>query len=315
MARNPLGNSSVETREYSHRNSLIKETELVWIPKGKVKIEVITSTLLTRIHIVMRAMSKLLAEVTIITMWANKIPKHHTRIMKIKICHREANLTPEVKIRIIQANKIWLCSNQIIAEAISWIWAQAVILFINPKKGNTWATTWTSRTFQVPWAIIIISRTTKFVKTQKVRVKLKEEIRIIIITSISKNMEAVPEISQLARQALVQETTHSWLPSTPRALSKPTIRATKLAESVTVRMEAAPLTCRRKMSTKMQRLVHQITTIVLVVLIQILARLLLEDLNTIFINKTPNRSFTITTPTYRVPNRHQAFATRSRCTK
>lgn len=260
-------------------------------------------------------MSKLLAEVTIITMWANKIPKHHIRITKTRICLKAANPTLEVKIRIIRVNKIWLCSNRITAEVISWIWAQAVIHFISPRKGSIWAK-WTFRTFQVPWVIIIISQITRCVKTQKVRVKHKEETRIIIITSILKNMEVVPEISQLARQALVQETTHSWLPCTPRALSRPTIRATKLAESAPVHMEAAPLTCKRKILIKMQHLVLQITTIVLELLIQILALPLLEDQNTIFINKTPNsRSFTITILTCRALNPHQVSATRSRCTK
>lgn len=262
----------------------------------------------------MRVMSKLLAEVTIITMWANKIPKHHTRITKTKICLKAANPMLEVKIRIIRANKIWSCSNRIIVEAISWIWAQAVILFISPRKGSIWAT-WTFRTFLVPWVIIIISQTTRCAKTLKVRAKHKEETRIIIITSILKNMEVVPEISQLARQALVQETTHSWLLCTPRVLSKPMIRVIKLAESATVHMEAAPLTCRRKMPIKMQHLGHQITTIVLEALIQTLALPLLEDQSTIFINKTPNRSFTITILTCRALNRHQVSVTRSRCTK
>ena len=209
----------------------------------------------------MRVMSKLLAEVIIIIKEAKLIPKHHTRITKTKICLKVVNPMEQAKIRIIRVNKIWLCSNPIIAEATLWIWAQAVILFISPRKGSIWVT-WTFRTFRAPWVIIIISLTTKCVKTLKVRVKHKEETKIIIITSILKNMEVVLEISLLARQALVQETTHSWLPCTPRALSKPTIRATKQAESATVPMEAAPLTCKRKMAIRMQHLGHQITTIV-----------------------------------------------------
>lgn len=167
----------------------------------------------------------------------------------------------QAKIRIIRASKIWLCSNPIIVEAILWIWAQAVILFTNPRKGSIWAT-WTFRTYQAPWVIIIISQTTRCVKTLKGRVKHKEETKIIIITSILKNMEVVLEISQLGRQARVQETIHSWLPCTPKALSKPTIRATKQVELATVHMEAAPLTCKRKLAIRMQLLGHQITTIV-----------------------------------------------------
>ena len=220
----------------------------------------------------------------------------------------------QAKIRIIRVNKIWLCSNPITAEATLWIWAQAVILFISPRKGSIWAT-WTFRTFQAPWVIIIISQTTRCVKTLKVRVKHKEETKIIIITSILKNMEVVLEISQLVRQVPVQETTHSWLPCTPRALLKPTIRATKQVESATVHMEAVPLTCKRKLAIRMQLLDHQITTIVLEASTQTLALPLPEAQNTIFINKTPSRSFTITTLTCRVLNPHQVCATRSRCTK
>lgn len=159
----------------------------------------------------MPAMLRLQEEVTIITMSANKTPRAHIINLKT-LCRTCPPVAPmQLEMPTIQASRIWLCSNPIIQAVILWIWALEAIHFTSLNKTEQKTNIcqiWTFKIFPAPCQIIIISPTTKCVKTRRILKIHRDAIRTIITILILRNMGAVVEIS-LNQQVhlLVQETT------------------------------------------------------------------------------------------------------------